>query len=1043
MSGISSGIGLISGINTAELIDQLMALERRPIETLQQRAASIDARRTALLGLSAQLLAIRNAVTNFDKPSFFNRFGAKSSNEGVVTARTNDGAIPTTTSLRVHSLVSNHALITRGFADADTTPIGGGVLTFESAQGRVNRSTELSELNGGAGVRRGTIRITDGNGNQALIDLRTAVTVDDVLEAINSHPDINVRARITGSAFEDMQGNTHTGDRIVLEDLTGASGPLTVVDANGGFAAADMGIAGSTSSGRLDGSDIMRLGPDSPLSLLNDGNGVGRLARGDDLNFETSFGSFQVSLGNILEPETDLRQLNNGRGVRLGTIRVTDRAGHSVDIDLSSLANQGRITVQDVREKIVAEAQAAGVSVSVTMVNSSFLVSDSSTPADEDARLIIEDVDGFAAADLGIAVDEEDGGFVGRAVYRIQTVGDVVRAINYAEGNDAQVQASISPDGNGIRLEAFGLDNAVTVRAGSTDDGVVSTAARDLGIEDAAFSTNQGFSTRRLVAGLNTVLLQTLRGGNGVSPGSITITDAAGHSVDLDLTDAQTLQDVIDRINNHGETGVRARINAAGNGIEIYDESGGTGSIEIRDLTGSLAEELGIAGVFQAADGASINGGNLQRQYITRNTSLASLNAGRGVSLGAIRITDSNENVFVVELAQNLKTVGQVIDAINQGTPDTIIARINDNGDGIVVSDATTGAARLRISDNSGHAAGDLRLAGTAAAGASEINGSFETRIEIGAGDTLTDIAAKINASNAEASAGVLNSGASLNPFSLTITSENTGRRGEILLDTGSLDFGLRTLSRAQDAVVTVGDGNGPGAVVITSATNQLSNVVAGVTFDLLGVSDEAVTVTVDQDVDAIVAGIQSFVDAYNGAIDSIAQSTSFNQETFERGPLFGDSTVNIVQSRLRNTLLRSFSASGPSVSRLFNVGLRLSSGGRLEFDDQQFRETYARSPDSVESLFTTAETGFGDVIQETLEGLTQDFDGVLARRDQLLLDQQELISDRVDGLNVLLEAKRARLQAQFAALESALAGLQAQQDSLAGLAQLAAQSNA
>jgi len=408
----------------------------------------------------------------------------------------------------------------------------------------------------------------------------------------------------------------------------------------------------------------MRLGLDTPLSLLNDGNGVGRLSRGNDLVFETSFGSFNVRLSDILDPKTDLRQLNNGRGVRLGTIRITDRAGKSVDIDLAALTDQGRVTAQDVRETIVEQAEAAGVSVSVTMVNSSFLVTDTSTPADKDAKLIIEDVDGFAAADLGIAVEDEDGGFVGRAVFRINTLGDVMRAINYAEGNDAQVQASISADGNGLELNAFGLGNQVTVSAGMTDDGVLSTAARDLGIESATFSTDGGFATRRLVAGLNTVLLQTLRGGSGVTNGTISLTDAAGQSVDVDLSEAQTLQDVIDQINGQNATGIRARINAAGNGLELFDESGGSGAIEIRDASGTSAQDLGIAGVFQISEGSGVNGGNLQRQYVTRNTALSSLNAGRGVSLGTIRITDSNENVFVVNLAPNLRTVGQVIDAI-------------------------------------------------------------------------------------------------------------------------------------------------------------------------------------------------------------------------------------------------------------------------------------------------------------------------------------------------------------------------------------------
>jgi flagellar hook-associated protein 2 len=88
-------------------------------------------------------------------------------------------------------------------------------------------------LNGTQGVRRGVVRITDREGGTAKIDLTTAVTLDDVLDAINSQSTANVKASVQG-------------DHLVITDLTGAAtGTLTVKDLSGGYAAADLGIAGS------------------------------------------------------------------------------------------------------------------------------------------------------------------------------------------------------------------------------------------------------------------------------------------------------------------------------------------------------------------------------------------------------------------------------------------------------------------------------------------------------------------------------------------------------------------------------------------------------------------------------------------------------------------------------------------------------------------------------------------------------------------------------------------------------------------------------
>ncbi|MGB9624777.1 MAG: flagellar cap protein FliD N-terminal domain-containing protein, partial [Phycisphaerae bacterium] len=62
MSGISTGVGLISGINTSQLIQQLMAIESRPVQLLQQRVQDATAQRTAYMALSALLVAIKGAA---------------------------------------------------------------------------------------------------------------------------------------------------------------------------------------------------------------------------------------------------------------------------------------------------------------------------------------------------------------------------------------------------------------------------------------------------------------------------------------------------------------------------------------------------------------------------------------------------------------------------------------------------------------------------------------------------------------------------------------------------------------------------------------------------------------------------------------------------------------------------------------------------------------------------------------------------------------------------------------------------------------------
>lgn len=1033
MSGISSGIGIISGINTTDLIDQLIAIEKRPVDNLQGRVKAIDVERAAFVGLSARLLAIRNAVSNFDKESFFKRFAASSSDESVLVASAGENTVPGGARIRVHSLVSTHSLITRGFADSDRSSVGVGSISVELGHGRINVGTDLDSLHGGRGARRGVIRITDRSGASAEVDLRQAFTLEDVIGAINSSEQISVRASVTG-----LSANGATGDRLVIEDTSGGTGTLTVEDTSGGAMAGDLGIAGSVTSGRIDGSNLVELTAGTSLSSLNDGNGVDRLpqgARGSDLSFSTSFGDFSVLLTDVLQLDADLRTLNNGDGIRTGIIRITDRSGASAEVDLSNAT-----TVRDVRDAI----NDAGLNVSAAIVNSQLFLTDSSNVPERAAGdqtpapvLKVEDVTGHTAADFGLAGETEDDSIFGRDVSRISTVGDLIRAINFAPGNDGLVHASISADGKGITLGALGFDNQVTVTPGQDDLGRVSQTAADLGLVNATFSTNDPFVSQRLVSGLNTTLLRTLNGGNGVDPGVVSFTDGLNQSASIDFSSAQTVQDVVDLINATDTIGLVASVSASGSGISLRDESGGTATVRIEDVSGRLAQQLHIAGTRTLSQGDTIESGNLQRQYVSRQTLLSDLRGGNGIPAGSFEILDTKGQFHIVNIGSGTRNVGGVIDAINAAGGGTVQARINDTGDGILVTDSAGGTLPLKIEDrDGGTTAAQLQLAGTSKDGETSIDGSYEFRIETGPGTTLNELASKLNALGAGISASVLNDGGSVNPFSLSITSGVAGRRGELVIDSTGVNLGLDTLSRAHDAVVSVSQGEGAASRLLTSSSNTLDNIIPGVSIDLLSTSNQDVEINAKQDVDSIVESIQTFITAFNDLQNTIDESTSFNSDTLERGPLFGDPVPDQIRNRLQRTMISQVQGVPETLSRLFQVGIRVGAGNRLEFNEDRFRNALADSPKAVEDLFAHPETGFGAIIQQTLDGMTDDFDGLLTRKDNLLGDQQQALNDRIARLNQLIDGKRARLERQFANLESVLSSLQGQQSALNQLSQ-------
>ena len=59
MGRISSGIGLVSGINSAQIIEQLISLEARPKQMLETRIAQTNQKKLAYTDLSTRLTALK------------------------------------------------------------------------------------------------------------------------------------------------------------------------------------------------------------------------------------------------------------------------------------------------------------------------------------------------------------------------------------------------------------------------------------------------------------------------------------------------------------------------------------------------------------------------------------------------------------------------------------------------------------------------------------------------------------------------------------------------------------------------------------------------------------------------------------------------------------------------------------------------------------------------------------------------------------------------------------------------------------------------
>jgi flagellin-like hook-associated protein FlgL len=269
----------------------------------------------------------------------------------------------------------------------------------------------------------------------------------------------------------------------------------------------------------------------------------------------------------------------------------------------------------------------------------------------------------------------------------LTTVEDLLNAINNSGTN---VKAEINADGTGINLlnPLSGTSLRIGENGGNTAD--------QLGI--------RSFNAATKLADMN--------GGTGVTPiagtlagpkGQINITRTDGTQFAVQMDGISTPAQLIAAINGAaGNTTVTAGMNPTGNGITLTDTTGGPGNVAVTPGSNFVSNGTSL-GIFGTGAGGTLTGSNI------------------AFSTDDFRVSRRDGTSFTVSV-NGATTIQDVLNRINNADGNTnpltrVTASLNPTGNGIQLSDASTGSASLTVTPlNSSSAAAQLGIAGSAAA---------------------------------------------------------------------------------------------------------------------------------------------------------------------------------------------------------------------------------------------------------------------------------------------------------------------------------------
>ncbi len=224
MAGISS-MGVGSGIDIRNIVDQLLAAERAPVQKrLDRKEVTLQAELSAIGSVKSGLAEFRTAVEKLSDASSFRSSKATSGNSDVIEVV---GAETVEQSaafgVQVNALAQAQSVATGSFAGT-AAELGSGSLTFRFGTVTTDETGAVTGFSQNAGRATATIQIS-----------AEASTLADVRDAVNA-ADIGVRASVI---------NDGTGERLVFSAMeTGAAnGFLVDVTDDDGSLGDDLGLS--------------------------------------------------------------------------------------------------------------------------------------------------------------------------------------------------------------------------------------------------------------------------------------------------------------------------------------------------------------------------------------------------------------------------------------------------------------------------------------------------------------------------------------------------------------------------------------------------------------------------------------------------------------------------------------------------------------------------------------------------------------------------------------------------------------------------------
>ncbi|MBY0369561.1 flagellar filament capping protein FliD [bacterium] len=306
---------------------------------------------------------------------------------------------------------------------------------------------------------------------------------------------------------------------------------------------------------------------------------------------------------------------------------------------------------------------------------------------------------------------------------------------------------------------------------------------------------------------------------------------------------------------------------------------------------------------------------------------------------------------------------------------------------------------------------------------------------------TLQGMAAAINAANVGMKAAVVNDQTDPErPYRLIFKANGYGAAQtieypEFYFIDGQEEFFIEEEKGAQNARIRYQGFD------LETPTNEVKELIAGVTLNLKGVTEEGkpLGISIGQDIPKTTVKMKDIINGVNAVLGFIQNQNKMDAKTPGYKTLGGDYGIRMAENRLRELFQTNFAGGFDSPGKiriLSDMGVEFKKDGLLNFDEKKFSNALNADFDETVRVLTGdgLRSGFINQLSGVLTSLTTSGSGLLSNQKQSYTDNISRMDKDIKDREERLDKKSEDLKNKLSKVQGAFSQLQAQQQSLAGM---------